>query len=77
MRELLRFNEEGAEEVGEHPLGVVLVTVETDDAEVGGADLLHPRVEVAFGLVQGGGLRSGLGTTLSGTGHDDGLPRTR
>ena len=45
-------DEDVAVEVGEHPLGAGLGTVEADDAEVLGSDLLDARVKDAGRLLQ-------------------------
>src|SRR5262249_622417 len=57
-------HQEGAEEVGEEPLGAAPGGIDTDDAEVIGADLLDTGVESSLGLVDGGGT-AGAGTFLA------------
>ena len=54
VREPPRRQEQRAEEVGQHPFGVVFVAIKAGKAEVGGAGPLNAVVEVAAGLVQGG-----------------------
>ena len=55
--------EDGAREVGEHPLGAVLGAIDGDDAEVLGSNAFDACVEDAAGLVNGVGAAA-----LSGTG---------
>jgi hypothetical protein len=55
--------EDGAIEVGEHPLGAVLGAIDGDDAEMLGADPFDAGIEDAAGLVNGVGAAA-----LSGTG---------
>jgi hypothetical protein len=45
------FDQDVAEEIGEHPLGPGLGAVDADDAEVLGSDLLDAGVQDACGLV--------------------------
>jgi hypothetical protein len=45
------WDEDVAEEVGEHPFGAGLGTIDGDDAKVFGSDLLDARVEGAGGLL--------------------------
>jgi hypothetical protein len=51
VRDLDGFDQDLAEEVGEHPLGPGLGAVDTDDAEVLGSDLLDAGMEHPCGLV--------------------------
>jgi hypothetical protein len=51
--EALRLEEEGAEEVGKHPLGIVFVAIKAGEAEVAGTGSFDAIVEVTAGLVEG------------------------
>jgi len=69
------WNEDGAEEIGEHPLGACLGTVDADDAEVLGAHLLDPGMEGATRLLHDiGTARVGAPTGVR-TGHRNCLQR--
>jgi hypothetical protein len=67
--EALGWDEKMAEEVGKDPFGIVFVAIEAGDAEVRGAGLLDPVVEVAAGLVERGGGASRAGSAIALAGH--------
>jgi hypothetical protein len=64
-------DEDAAVEVGEEELGVVLVAVAADDAEVLGADLLDAGMQDAARLAEGG-RRPTCGRAFAGTGSGHG-----
>jgi len=64
-------HEEGAVEVGEHPLGAGLGGIDGGDAEVRGADLLDAGMEGAARLVDGVGAAVAGAPTGAGAGHGD------
>ena len=65
-----------AVEVAQHPFGASLGAIDADEAEVLGADALHPRVDDAAGLLQDLPLASGPASlTALGGGHGNRPPK--
>src|SRR5262245_10575948 len=68
------WHEDPAIEIGEEKLGAGLGTVETDDAKVFGADLLHARMEHAAGFGhRGKALASAGAPTITRRSHEKSL----
>jgi hypothetical protein len=65
--------EEVAEEVGQHPLGIAFVAIEASDAEVGGAGAFDAVVEITMGLVQDRVAPGGAGVLIAFSGHENSL----
>jgi hypothetical protein len=65
--------EEVAEEVGQHPLGIVFVAIEASNAKMGGAGAFDAVVEITVGLVQDRVGQGGARVLSAFSGHENSL----